>query len=106
MPSPRELVLKLMDLGKLRLPNLHLCVTGRPEINIQQVLRPLVIHSVSLHDEVGQSQDITHYINNSVHSDSKMKTWREEERRMGIDVLSMLTECMQLLLPFLDVLLI
>jgi ankyrin repeat protein len=89
VPSPRELVLKfIVDLVKLRLPNLRLCVTSRPEIDIQQILRPLVTHSVSLHDEAGQRQDITDYINTSVHSDPKMKTWREEERRMVIDVLT------------------
>jgi len=88
-PSPRELVLDLIEnLVTLHLPNLRICVTSRPEADIQEALGPLVSHSVSLHDEAGQKQDIIDYINSAVQSDRKMRKWRAEDRQLVIDALS------------------
>ena len=54
LPSPREQVLDLLrELVELSLPNLHLCVTSRPEIDIRAVLEPLTSRRVSLHDQTG-----------------------------------------------------
>jgi len=45
MPSDREKVLKLIDeLVNLKLPNVHLCVAGRPEMDIRIVLEQLTGH--------------------------------------------------------------
>ncbi|KAH9016751.1 hypothetical protein EDB84DRAFT_711918 [Lactarius hengduanensis] len=42
MPTPREKVLRLVkDLVGLKLSNLHLCITSRPEIDIRNALEPL-----------------------------------------------------------------
>jgi hypothetical protein len=88
-PSPRELVLNLMeDLVKLHLPNLRLCVVSRPEVDIHELLGPLASYSVSLHDEVGQQQDIVDYINSAVESDRKMRRWRAEDRQLVINALT------------------
>ncbi|KAH9063605.1 hypothetical protein EDB87DRAFT_132125 [Lactarius vividus] len=88
-PSPRELVLELIeDLVESHLPNLRICVTSRPEADIQESLGPLVSHSVSLHDEAGQKQDIMDYINSAVQSDRKMRKWRAEDRQLVIDALT------------------
>ena len=88
-PSPRELVLNLIeDLIELHLPNLRLCVTSRPEPDIQEVLGPLVSSSVSLHDEAGQKQDIIDYISSAVQSDRRMRKWRAEDRQLVIDALT------------------
>ena len=58
-PTAREEVLMLVeDLVHLRLPNLHICLTSRPEVDIREVVDPLASHSISLHDEEGQKQDI------------------------------------------------
>ena len=55
IPSPRETVLQLVkELVELCLPNLHICVTSRPEIDIRNVLEPLTSRRVSLHDQSGQ----------------------------------------------------
>jgi hypothetical protein len=55
IPSSRERVLRLIkDLVELRLPNLHLCITSRPEVDIRDVLGPLTAHQVSIHDQTGQ----------------------------------------------------
>jgi hypothetical protein len=70
VPSPQEEVLDLIDeLVGLWLPNLHICVTSRPEPDIQTILEPLTPHPVSLHDESGQKQDIADYVSLFVHSD-------------------------------------
>ncbi|KAH9955431.1 ankyrin repeat-containing domain protein, partial [Russula dissimulans] len=89
MPSPREQLLDIFaEFANLRLPHLHLCITSRPEVDIQTVLEPLTVHSVSLHDQSGQSQDIVDYINSAVRSDPKMKTWREEDKKLIINTLT------------------
>jgi hypothetical protein len=78
------------ELVGLRLPNLRLCVTSRPEADIRTVLGPLTSTSsrISLHDEYGQEQDIIKYINDIVRSDRKMKRWREEDKQLIIQTLS------------------
>ncbi len=54
-PSPREEVLEFVDqLVGLHLPNLHICVTSRPEHDIQVSLECLAVCPISLHDESGQ----------------------------------------------------
>ena len=89
MPSPREEVLELVeDLVGLHLPNLHICVTSRPEPDIQTVLERLTERPVSLHDESGQKEDIVNYISSSVHSDRRMGRWREEDKELVIKTLS------------------
>jgi len=45
---------------------------------------------VSLHDESGQKQDIIDYINSVVYSDSEtmMKRWRKDDKKMVVETLS------------------
>jgi hypothetical protein len=89
MPTPREEVLELVkNLTSLRLPNLHICVTSRPEIDIQTILEPLTSLPVSLHNQSGQKKDIVDYINSVVYSDMKMRRWREDDRKLVIETLS------------------
>ena len=95
IPSPREEVLDLVeDLVGLHLPNLHICVTSRPEPDIQIVLERLTERSVSLHDESGQKEDISNYITSSVHSDRRMGRWREEDKELVITTLSEMADGM------------
>ena len=87
--SPREEVLKFVDeLVGLRVPNFHICVTSRPEHDIRVVLEPLTAHPVSLHDESGQKQDIAEYVGSFVHSDRRMRRWREDDKDLVISTLS------------------
>jgi hypothetical protein len=89
IPSPREEVLEFVDeLVGLRLPNVHICVTSRPEHDIQAVLKHLTPRAVSLHDESGQQQDIVNYVTAFVHSDNRMRRWREEDKDLVITTLS------------------
>ena len=89
IPSPREDVLELVDeLVSLHLPNLHICVTSRPEHDIRIVLERLTEGPVSLHDESGQKEDIANYVSSSVHSDRRMRRWREEDKELVIKTLS------------------
>jgi len=91
IPSPRERVLQLLeDLVNLSLPNLHICVTSRPEIDIRNVLQPLTERRVSLHDQTGQKKDIADYIRSVVYSNSEqiMRRWRTEDKELVIETLS------------------
>ena len=87
-PSPREEVLELVDeLVGLHLPNLHICVTSRPELDIQAILEALAGNPVSLHDESGQKQDIADFVKSFVHSDRRMRRWRDEDKELVISTL-------------------
>jgi hypothetical protein len=88
-PSAREEVLELVEeLVSLGLPDVHLCVASRPEMDIQMVLEPLTALKISLHDEIGQKEDIVAYIKYVVYSDRNMRRWKEEEKRLVVDTLS------------------
>ena len=89
IPSPREEVLEFLnELVDLHLHNLHICATSRPELDIRAILEPLTLHPVSLHDEIGQKQDIADYISSFVHSDRRMRRWRDEDKDLVIKMLS------------------
>ena len=89
--SHRERVLQLLEeLVELRLPNLHICVTSRPEIDIRDVIESLTSRRVSLHDQTGQRQDIVDYVKSVVYSTKEpiMRRWRTEDKEHVIKVLS------------------
>ena len=89
IPSSREkMFTTVKELVELRHSNLRLCVTSRPEYDIRTTLEPLATQQVSLHDEVGQKQDINNYITSVVHSDGKMKKWRDAEKDMVVERLT------------------
>ena len=88
VPSPREKVLMFLgDLIDSQLPNLRICVTSRPEIDITFALEPLAFRSVSLHDESGQKNDIGNYIRSVVNTDPKMRRWKAADKELVIHVL-------------------
>jgi len=88
-PSARDEVLELIEeLVDLKLPNLHLSVASRPEIDIQIVLEPLTTLKMSLHDESGQKEDIIKYIESVVRSDRSMRRWKEEDKQLVVNTLS------------------
>jgi hypothetical protein len=104
IPSPREGVIQLMaELVKLRLPDLHICVTSRPNTDIEDLFEPrtpnfdieddfesLTPLRVSLHDESGQRNDIVDYVTSVVYSNSEriMRGWGKEEKDLVIETLS------------------
>ena len=91
IPSDRNRVLQLVkELVDLHLPNLHICITSRPEVDIREVLEPLTSHRVSLHDQSGQKKDIENYVRSVVYSDLEpiMRRWRKEDKDHVIETLS------------------
>jgi hypothetical protein len=87
--SPRKHVLNHMkELVGLRLANLHICVTSRPEIDIRSALESLTQNRVSLHTESGQQEDIIKYVQSVVYSDDEMRRWKEEDKTLVIRTLS------------------
>ena len=86
---PRKRFLQLVEnVVQLRLANVRICVTSRPEADIQAALGPLEPHAVSLHDEDGQQKDIAEYVKFIICSDEQMKKWRVEDKEMVIENLS------------------
>ena len=91
IPSARERVLQLLkELVDLRLPSLHICVTSRPEVDIQKGIVPLTSLRVSLHDQSGQKEDIADYVRSVVYSNSEaiIRRWKIEDKDLVIEVLS------------------
>ena len=91
IPSARERVLQLLkELVDLGLPNLRICATSRPEIDIRNAIKPLTSLRVSLHDETGQKEDIAEYVRSIVYldSDTNMTRWKKEDKELVIETLS------------------
>ncbi|KAI9437175.1 hypothetical protein H4582DRAFT_332520 [Lactarius indigo] len=91
VPSAREQVLDLIkDLASLRLSNLHICVTSRPEVDICDALESLTSQTISLQDEGGQKKDIASYVRSVVYSGSGkfMRKWRKDDKEHVIETLS------------------
>jgi len=89
LPSPRKEVLRFVEeLVRLHVASMRICVTSRPEADIELVLNPLAFCSVSLHGENGQVQDIEDYIKFIISTDVKMKKWRKEDKELVIEVLT------------------
>jgi hypothetical protein len=89
LSSPREKLLSFLeDLVEAQLPNLRICVTSRPELDIKTILGPLAFRSVSLHEESGQKYDIMKYIESIVNTNKNMQNWNPEHKQLVIDVLT------------------
>jgi hypothetical protein len=87
--SQRDDVLALVEeLVGLSLPNLRLCITSRPEVDIRTVLEPLTHHRICLHDQSGQKKDIVDFVTSVVYSNNNMRRWRDEDRKLVIETLS------------------
>ena len=90
-PSPRDEVLSFVeDLVGSNHSNLFICITSRPEQDIQAVLNPLTSAScrVALHEERGQKEDINNYVRSVVHTDRAMRRWKEDDKEHVINVLT------------------
>ena len=90
-PSARKKVLDFVrNLVGCKHPNLHVCVTSRPEQDIYTALGPSTRTScrVSLHEEVGQMKDINSYIRSFVYTNEAMRRWRAEDKELVIRTLS------------------
>ncbi|KAH9166014.1 hypothetical protein EDB89DRAFT_1857780, partial [Lactarius sanguifluus] len=91
IPPARKQVLDLLkDLVGLQLPNLHICITSRPEIDIRSALEPLAFHPVSIHEQSGQKKDIEDYIRSVAYADSDtaMRRWRDKDKELVIETLT------------------
>jgi len=86
---PRGRVLQMMEkIVGLQLGNVRICATSRPEADIRASLEPLASHTVSLHEQEGQTKDISDYVRFIVYSDWNMRRWRKEDKELVIDTLS------------------
>ncbi|KAH8978856.1 hypothetical protein EDB92DRAFT_373101 [Lactarius akahatsu] len=90
--SAREQVLDFVrDLVDLRLPSLRICVTSRREVDIEDAIGSVASHSISLHDQGGQKEDIAKYVESVVYSTSanrSIRRWRDVDKDLVIKTLS------------------
>jgi NACHT domain len=88
-PSPRENVLEFVEwLSDSTHPHVSICVTSRPEADIEAVLLPLSSYTVSLHAESGQKEDIMNYLKWFINTDPKTRRWRKEDKELVVERLS------------------
>ncbi len=81
--SPRADVLHLIsELFKLPISNLRICVTSRPEADINAVLDRLIFRTVSLQDEREQRRDIEKYIQSVIDTHRESKKWKREKKQL------------------------
>ena len=89
MPTPREAVLKFLEhLVRRNFPNLHVCVTSHPEVDIQTMLKPLAVNAISLHQDSGQKNVITDYVSAVISSDERFRTWPDKDKVLVVKELS------------------
>jgi hypothetical protein len=88
LPPQKKVLDFLAGLIKSRIPNLHICVTSRPEADIINVLHSLTSNSISLHEEGRHCDDINNYIKLVVDDDERMRRWKPQDKQHVIDVLT------------------
>lgn len=89
MRTPRDKVLTLVrKLIDSQIPNLRICVTSRPEMDIKSVLGSLAFRSISLHNQNGQIEDIENYIRSVINTDLMMRRWHAADKQLAIEVLT------------------
>jgi len=89
LSTPRDRVLILVEeLVDSQVPKLRICITSRPEMGVKAVLDPLAFHSISLHDAIGQMEDIEHYIKSVVKTDRTMRRWNTADKQLVIEALT------------------
>jgi hypothetical protein len=88
--SRREVLETIKELVELRLPNLHISFTSRPEVDIRNAVKRLACLIVPLHDQDGQKDDIAAYVRSVVYSDREelMKKWSGELKERVAETLS------------------
>ena len=89
IPTPREAVLNFLEhLIRRNFPNLHVCVTSRPEVDIQTMLKPLAVNAISLHQDAGQKNVIADYVSAVISSDGRFRTWPDKDKVLVVKELS------------------
>jgi hypothetical protein len=43
---------------------------------------------ISIHDQIGQKEDIEAYVKSVVYSDRNMRRWRAEDKKLVVDTLT------------------
>jgi hypothetical protein len=87
LPTRNRILMLVEELMDSQISDLHICVTSRLETDIKAALVPLIFHSISLHDEGGQIEDIERYIQWFVEDDRIMRKWKVSNKQLVIDTL-------------------
>jgi hypothetical protein len=63
-------------------------VTSRTEVGERAVFKDSTTLSVSLHEQIGHKEDIVNYIKYAVHSDLKIESWSENDKKLVAETLN------------------
>ena len=89
IPSPRSEVLQLVkELVDLDLPELHICATSRPKVDIRAVIEPLVFCSVSLRDKKRTSRTTLEVSSMRPRVWLAIRRWRDDDKNLVIETLT------------------
>lgn len=77
-----EIVKELIELGH---PHFRLCVTSRPETDIEKALESLKPHTIPLDNQREHLHDLTKYVQLVVSSDAVMQNWPERTKNLVIE---------------------
>jgi hypothetical protein len=80
----------LKELVNLGLPNFHICVTSRPEIDIRNAIEPLTLLRAVLSRPNRSKEDIAKYVRSIVYlnSDTNMKRWKQNDKELVFKTLA------------------
>ncbi|KAI0258923.1 hypothetical protein BC834DRAFT_669981 [Gloeopeniophorella convolvens] len=87
LPPRGEILSFMKDIIDSRFPDVHICITSRPEGDIRQVLERPASFRISLEEEIGQEHAIVDYVESSVESHPKMRKWNKAIKDLVIDTL-------------------
>jgi hypothetical protein len=88
LASPRAEVLEVIRRLNNISPRVYLCITSRLEMDIRRVIEPLTSHTVSFDNHGGHHKDIAEYVKFVIDSDSTMREWPEEDKKLVMDTLT------------------
>ncbi|KAI0272286.1 hypothetical protein BC834DRAFT_340944 [Gloeopeniophorella convolvens] len=88
MRSPRGAILSFLnEIIESRFPDVHICVTSRPEVDIGEVLERLASFRVSLEGEIGQERAIVSYVESSIELHPRMRKWSKTIKDLVVHTL-------------------
>ncbi|KAI0258440.1 hypothetical protein BC834DRAFT_835631, partial [Gloeopeniophorella convolvens] len=87
-PRRGEILRFLRRLSGYNYPDVYICVTSRPEADIESILRPLACSCINLEKEMGQAHGISKYIQESIENHPGMQEWAAETKDLVVKTLT------------------
>ncbi|KAI0272278.1 hypothetical protein BC834DRAFT_340830 [Gloeopeniophorella convolvens] len=86
-PSCGAILSFLNEIIESRFPDVHICVTSRPEVDIREVLECPTSFRISLEGEIGQERAIVSYVESSIELHPRMRKWSKAIKDLVVHTL-------------------